>query len=289
MNFFSGILAKMVVKRKGKNNGSNTIIYPFGDLIAAAIECFGFLFVYLFLLAIGLFSPAAIAENDENTILQLTIIFVPFIIFSFVFLLYLIRFKVTVNEDNFVYINLFKKTKTYYFKDVYITPVVQTHRCYLGDKLVVKISLRLDNAELLYDKIKAYQKENGIKPKNQKTGEIKRTVIWIAFSVIYFALSAIINAVSYFYVDWWKWTLLCHAPNLIFIVYNILWKVTFDYGTMTKRSLFGLKRYNLNELRFTISKNTAFYKIYRGKKLVAVVFAVEYNSDLVEKNVKYAV
>jgi len=288
MSIFSGMFSKMLLSRKPKNNDSKIIVYPRTYINIMLFCSLGFFALYIFLLMLALFFPNKIQDFDNNTIWQMSIIFALIIISTIIFTIYLAKFKIIVNDDNFIYINFFRKTKTYLYKDVYTKLIGRSYQCFSNDKLIVKISLLLDNADLLHKNIKNYQKEHKIVSKSPKTGVIKRTKLWILFSICYFVLSIIFNVLSSFYASWWAWSILCHIPNIIYIIYNIVWKVTFEKDTLTKHSLFAFKKqYKLSELDYTESKNSILYKIYNQKKLIAVVLAIEYNSDLIARNIKY--
>lgn len=236
-----------------------------------------------------IFAPHRIEDYDENTILLFSIIFIPFILFAVILTLYVAKFKIIVKKDSFIYINLFKRTKTYSYDNVYSTLIGgRSYHCYQNGKRIVIISFLLNNCDLLHKSIEDYQKKNKITPKDEHNGVIKRTKLWVVISLCYFVLCALINLICGYFYDawWWYFTLLCHIPNLPFIASCLAWKITIRDGVLTKRSLFGNKRYNIEELTYTANSTFVLYKIYRGEKRIAFVLAVEYDSSLIEAKLK---
>lgn len=235
-----------------------------------------------------IFAPESIVDYDEYSILQFSLLFVPFILAVIILTVYLARFKVIVKKDCFIYKNLFKRTRIYYYDKVYSTFIGRSYHCYQNNKLIVKISTLQDNSHLLHKCIEAYQKKYKIIPKDDHNGVIKRTRLWMVFSVCYLVLSAIFNVISFIYAWWWYFTLVCHIPNILFVLSCLLWKITIKDGVLTKRSLFKWnKRYKLEELTFDINNSGVLYKICRGKKIIAFVLAIEYDSSLIKNNLRY--
>lgn len=287
MAIFSGWFTSKLLKREPQNDDSHVIVWPKNYLYIMIACSAGFVLLYLFLLSLMIFAPEMIVDYDEYTILQFSLIFVPFVLAEIILTVYLAKFKVIVKKDCFIYKNLFKRTKTYYYDNLYLTFIGSCYHCYQGDKLIVKISLLQDNCDLLHKCIKDYQKKHKIVPKDEHSGVIKRTKLWIVCSVCYLVLSAIFNIICAVYTWWWYFTLLCHIPNLLFVLSCLAWKITIKDGVLTKRSLFkGNKRYNIEELTYYVDDNWIFYKIYHGKKIIAFVLAVEYDSSLIETNIK---
>lgn len=287
MSIFSGWFASKLLKREPQNNDKHVIVWPKSYLYIMIACSVGFALMYLFILLLMIFAPERIVDYDQYSILQFSLIFIPILIAMIILTLYLAKFKVIVKKDCFIYKNLFKRTNTYYYDNIYSTFIGSSYHCYQNDKLIVKISSLQDNCDLLDRCIEAYQKKHKIVPKDEYNGVIKRTKLWIVLSICYFVLSAIFNIVCAVYVWWWYFTLLCHIPNLWFILSCLAWKITIKDGVLTKRSLFkGNRRYNIEELTFYVDDNWIFYKIYHGKKLIAFVLAVEYDSSLIETNLK---
>lgn len=289
MSIFSGLFANILLKRKPQNDDTNLIVWPkmyFYIMIAcSAVLVLG----YLFILLLMIFFPERIVDYDEYSILIFSIVCIPLIIGMIILTVYLAKFKVIVKEDSFIYKNLFKRTKTYYYDNIYSTFIGSSYHCYQNDKLIVKISSLQDNCDLLHKCIKAYQKKHKIVLKDVNNGVIKRTKLWIVLSICYLLLSAIFNILCAVYAWWWYWTLLCHLPNLWFILSCLTWKITIKDGVLTKRSLFkGNIQYNIEELTYDENDSCTLYKIYyRSKKIIAFVLEIEYNSDLIAYNIKF--
>lgn len=288
MALIAGVFSKMLLSRNPKNNESKTIVYPSSYIITMVFSILGAFAIYTYLLILALFFPNKIQDFDDNTIWQISFIFALIIVPIIIFTIYLTKFKIIVNDDGFVYINLFRKTKSYLYQDVSSRLIGSSYHCFYNGKLLVKISLLLDNADLLHKSIKKYQKEHKIRFKLSKTGVIKRTKLWIFISICYLILSVFFNIAFYFQTPQWAWSLLCHIPNIIYVAYNLTWKLTFEKDVLIKNSLFTYKKhYKLSELNYDESKNSIIYKIYNQNKLIAVVFAIEYNADLIERNISF--
>ena len=283
MSLFSGLFAN-----KHQNDDKHTIVWSQEYLDIMILCSLGSFLIYLFILVLMIFFPERIADYDECSILEFSIIFIPFVVAMIILTIYLAKFKVIVKKDCFIYKNLFKRTKTYYYDNIYSTFIGSSYYFYQNDKLIVKISLLQDNSDLLHKCIESYQKKHKIISKDEHNGVIKRTKLWIVLSICYFVLIAIFNTVCAFYFWWWYFTLLCHLPNLWFICSCLSWKITFKDDMIIKRSLFkGNKCYNIDELTFDVNESWILYKIYQDKKIIAFVLAVEYNSDLIETNISF--
>lgn len=276
-----------LLRRNPKNNDSNIIRHPQSYIVMSICCCVGFFLLYLFLLMLAIFSPETIENYDSNTIWIISLIFGIIITLYIIFIIYLVKFKIEVKDDCFIYHNLFKKTKSYSYEEITLKLIGSSYHVYKESKLIVKISLLFDNANLLNSTMQKHLKQHKIKPKINNYGVIKRSKLWVLISIGFLIPVVLLNVLAGIYESWWYWTLFCHLPNLIYIAYNLVWKISFESNnTITIRNLFFKKNLPFDELEYSENNSLTVYKIYHKNKLLAIVLAIEYNSDLVEKHLR---
>jgi|GEM_PF-7001652 hypothetical protein len=283
MNWLSGILSSILVRRKSSDNNSNTIVYPLSWIVFPTI---GFVFFGI-LLGVFIFIPDFI---DQSNIVFVFIFFFGIII-AFIFLsIYIARWKVQVFDSYCIYTTALKKTRKIAYDHIESRDVSSGYRFYIDNKHIFSVSYLQDNYRSLDKAIRTYQKNNNIKIVKSVKNVLKPIQgLWflpIASLVIIF-----IPTIS-IYVDEGLSTgffisLTFHMITIFLFLYMANWKIVFKDGILTKTTIFGFKKsYDIKHITYTVSQrlmhpdDTRLY--YMNKKIAFVMGNVNNRSELLE-------
>lgn len=102
-------------------------------------------------------------EELMETILATCIVFVPLLLGGIVMICYEKNWKIEIQQDDFIYTNLFSKRKTYNLNEVTVKYLKSCYRIYVNEKHIVGISYMQNNNMALADAIEKSKKKVNIK------------------------------------------------------------------------------------------------------------------------------
>ncbi|MBU1092988.1 MAG: hypothetical protein KKH01_00850 [Firmicutes bacterium] len=166
MNWLSGLLGSILVRRKSKSNESNIIEYPTSWRIVPILG----ILVFVIILLLPIFLPEFI---NQDSVFFFIFFFVSIIIVFTYFTVYLFIWKVEVFDSYFLFSRAFRKQQKIAYDNIEMRDMSSGYRFYIDNKHILSISFYQDNYRLLDKAIRSYQKINKIKIKKEITNILK--------------------------------------------------------------------------------------------------------------------
>lgn len=283
MNWLSGLLGSILVRRKSKSNESSIIEYPTSWRIVPILGIFVFVIISL----LPFFLPGFI---DQDSVFFFISFFVCIIIIFTYFAVYLAIWKVEVFDSYFLFRRAFRKTLKISYDNIEIRDVSSGYRFYIDNKHILSISIYQDNYRLLDKAIRSYQKLNKIKIKKGITNILKpiQGLWFLPFGSLIIVLIPTIGIYldeglsKGFYIS-----LPFHLITIFLFLFMANWEIVFKNGIITKTTILGNKKtYEMQYVTFVVSQrfmnpdDTTLY--YKGKKIAFIMGNVNNRSELLD-------
>jgi membrane protein YdbS with pleckstrin-like domain len=250
-------------KNRKSDTQSNVIrqpkMYFYGGIFMAIIGS-------LLALLVGLFSTP---ENETETLVGILVL-LGFAMIGVALIYWSFNWKIEITEDDLVFRSGFKKKKTFRIKDLAYDSNNSKSDLYIGDQLVLSVTVMMENYDLISKTIKL------IAYNSSSTGTIKGnsnarnfgftfSILGLIFSLLFiitlhFNESSTDIVISYV-------LLVVGLIMLVFGVFLILlryvWKITIDEERVEIISIFGFKKtYHKKDLKYQVTNhgNKVFLK-----------------------------
>lgn len=283
MNWLSGLLGSILVRRKSKSNESNIIEYPTSWRIVPILG----ILVFVIILLLPIFLPEFI---NQDSVFFFVFFFVSIIIVFTYFTVYLFIWKVEVSDSYFLFSRAFRKQQKIAYDNIEMRDVSSGYRFYIDNKHILSISFYQDNYRLLDKAIRSYQKLNKIKIKKEITNILKPIQgLWflpfVSLIIVFIPTIGIYldeGLSKGFYIS-----LPFHLITIFIFLFMANWKIVFKDGIITKTTIFGNKKtYEVQYVTYVVSQrfmnpdDTTLY--FKGKKIAFIMGNVNNRSELLE-------
>jgi hypothetical protein len=283
MNWLSGLLGSILVRRKSKSNESNIIEYPASWRIVPILG----ILVFVIILLLPIFLPEFI---NQDSVFFFVFFFVSIIIAFTYFTVYLFIWKVEVFDSYFVFSRAFRKQQKIAYDNIEMRDVSSGYRFYIDNKHILSISFYQDNYRFLDKAIRSYQKLNKIKIKKEITNILKpiQGLWFLPFGSLIIVFIPTIGIYldeglsKGFYIS-----LPFHLITIFLFLFMANWKIVFKDGIITKTTIFGDKKtYEVQYVTYVVSQrfmnpdDTTLY--FKGKKIAFIMGNVNNRCELLE-------